>query len=106
MTCFSAREVRHMVAGLLQYKNAPNIPPNLRRWSCDFTLVPTSRACRCATLHQGHDPWTNAQLSLLRANPSKDGDAEPRGFDDSFAMPAGPPADRRSIRLAAFAVKK
>ena len=31
---------------------------------------------------------------LLRANPSKGGDAELRGYSDAIAMPAGPPATR------------
>src|SRR2546426_6118463 len=32
------------------------------------------------------------------ANPSKDGDAELRGYGESIAMPAGPPAHRPSGR--------
>ena len=40
------------------------------------------------------------QIALLRAKPSKDGDAEPRGYGDLelIARPAGPPANPESLR--------
>src|SRR2546430_15446121 len=37
----------------------------------------------------------------LRANPSKDGDAEPRGYHGNLRTPAGPPAHRLSSIAAA-----
>ena len=37
------------------------------------------------------------ERALLRANPSKDGDAELRGYGELIAMPAGPPAIRPHV---------
>src|SRR2546430_10621620 len=41
-------------------------------------------------------PKAQPVWTLLRANPSKDGDAELRGFGVT-AMPAGPPANRPTV---------
>jgi hypothetical protein len=38
-----------------------------------------------------------AALSLLRAKPSKDGDAEPRDYGELIAMSAEPPAYRSGV---------
>src|SRR6266851_4039603 len=45
--------------------------------------------------------WATSRHTLLRANPSKDGDAEPRDYREIVAKSAGPPATRDVVEWLA-----
>src|SRR5882762_2111529 len=82
--------------------NASSIQPRKPAATVTGTsrLQPSTHAC-----DPGHDRVPALRPSsplLLRANPSKDGDAEPRGYGGLTALLAGPPA---TYTPAAFFVR-